>query len=1316
MLLVARSVESHLHSRTFLCQNARFLEVVSLAVRPLGFFSPSLVNSMRWRAIQRWMEVVVFVSFGVLGATVGCQRGPSDHETVAKPASTGTMVEPRAESAQPDPSTSSDTKQSQSKGKPDEASSAARMVRLKPEQTGVSLTHRLDPDHPMNRLYHSGFICGGVATGDLNGDGRVDLVFASGPDANRVYLQTGSLRFEDATATSGMQDLGRWGTGVTMVDIDNDADLDLYICNYDAPNELWINDGHGHFAERASAFGIDVVDASLIGTFADYDRDGNLDLYLVTYTYYYEKGRPEKPPFTVEGGRVRVLPEFEKYFALTPSGPGRFGIEEYGRADYLFRNQGNGTFTDVTAKAGISGHGFGLSATWFDYDGDNDLDLYVCNDYDDPDRFYQNQGDGTFLDQLLAAVPHTPWSSMGSDAGDLNNDGLLDLFCVDMSATTHYKQKTTMGAMNAAKIKKVAGPPPQVMRNALFVNAGNGRFWEAAYLAGLADSDWSWAPRLVDFDNDGRLDVYISNGAVRSFNDSDYPVQPQMLIGRTYWDLYRNRPERPEQNLAFRNEGELQFADYSRRWGLDHVGMSYGTATCDLDRDGDQDLVVVNLNEPVSIYENRTPTTQRGLQIHLRGRQSNRMGIGAQVELTTPSGRQVRQIQPVTGFLGSSEPAAHFGLAKEDHVERVTIRWPSGIVQTIAKLAKLETSLTIQEPESQGTDRSTGSPQGVVDDVAQDLPREPLYRASNELTDARHREREFDDFALQALLPNKQSHWGPGMAWADVDGDGDEDLYLGGAAGAAGQLWIREAAGEFRRDEADVWEADAEAEDLGALFFDVDSDSDQDLYVVSGGVEAGNRTQNYQDRLYLNDGQGRFARATADVIPTEGNSGGPVVAADIDADGDLDLFVGGRNLPGQYPNSPKSCVLINEKGRLVDRSEIWLPEKGQIGMVTAALWTDVDGDRRLDLLVANDWGPLRYLHNETNRLVDRSSEAGFAKRTGWWNSLTAIDVDHDLDLDYVVGNFGLNTKYHASLEKPALLYYGDFEQNGKMHLVEAEYEGDEVFPIRGRSCSSQSMPFLREKFATYHDFALADLEDLYTSKCLEKARQFTATTLESGIWIHDGAGHFEFRALPRLAQTAPVFGLVRAEMTGDRFPDLWVVQNFYEPQIETGRMDGGLGLLLSATEAGELREWPVLESGLSVPANARSATLSDVNGDAWPDLVASTNDGPLAVFTHQGQGGGRRLRVALQGPPGNLTGIGARVSVRYTDGQEVLEEMNGGAGYLSQHTRWLFFGSQAPSEFQTIRVRWPDGQETEQSIRGEDETIVIAHPGVKSPL
>jgi enediyne biosynthesis protein E4 len=453
-----------------------------------------------------------------------------------------------------------------------------KFTRLDATLTGVDFTCHLDPEHPLRRIFYSGYVCGGIAVGDLDNDGRVDLFLVSGADRNRLYRQMNDGRFEDVTDRAAVGGGQAWGAGAAMVDIDNDGDLDIYVCNYDAPNQLFINQGNMQFTEAAAAWGLDLVDASLFPAFADVDRDGDLDLYLLTNRYRREGGRPAQPPFKMVDGKPVVLPEFEKYYTITERTPGRYGIDDYGRKDYLLINNGQGKFEDVTKEAGIEGHGDGLSATWFDYDADGWPDLYVCNDFDEPDRLYHNNRDGTFTNRLLGVVPHTSWSSMGSDAADINNDGLVDLFVLDMSGTNHFKQKTTMGAMNNARIEAVAGPPPQIMRNTLLLNAGAGRFMEIAYLAGLADSDWSWSAKLADWDCDGRVDVFVTNGVVRNFNDSDIPFSTSMLIGQTEWDIYKHTAPRREQNLAFRNVGDLRFEDASTRWGLDHVGLSYAAA------------------------------------------------------------------------------------------------------------------------------------------------------------------------------------------------------------------------------------------------------------------------------------------------------------------------------------------------------------------------------------------------------------------------------------------------------------------------------------------------------------------------------------------------------------------------------------------------------------------------------------------------------------------------------------------------------------------------------------------------------------------
>ena len=444
------------------------------------------------------------------------------------------------------------------------AASPGAFTLLDSEVTGIVFQNTVVDDHPQSRLYHSGFVCGAVAVGDVDGDGLADVYLASGADSNRLYKNLGDFQFRDITDQAKVEGDDRWGTGAVMVDIDNDGDLDIYVCNYDSPNLLYINDGKGVFSEESKRWGLDITDASLNAAFHDYDRDGDLDVYLLNNRFYRKGGRPKQPPYVLENGNPKVLPEFERYYALEEESAGKFSIDEYGRPDRLLRNEGT-KFEDVTKAAGISGNGFGLSATWWDYDNDGWPDLYVCNDFNSPDRLYRNNRDGTFTDAIEQAVPHTPWFSMGSDFGDINNDGLIDFFCVDMSATTHFKQKTTMGAMSAERLARVAGPPPQYMRNALYLNTGTNRFMEIAYLAGVADSDWSWAAKLSDFDHDGLLDIFVSNGMVRNFNDSDVAFDDSMLVGKTKWDIYKHLPTRPEQNLAFRNKGTWSSKMSARR-------------------------------------------------------------------------------------------------------------------------------------------------------------------------------------------------------------------------------------------------------------------------------------------------------------------------------------------------------------------------------------------------------------------------------------------------------------------------------------------------------------------------------------------------------------------------------------------------------------------------------------------------------------------------------------------------------------------------------------------------------------------------------
>ena len=1181
--------------------------------------------------------------------------------------------------------------------------------RLPSATTGVSFVNPLDLTHPMKFLYHQGLACGGVAIGDLDGDDRPDLYLVGGPVGNKLYRQVGDFKFEDVTAEAKVDGGDAWGSSASMVDIDNDGDLDLYVCNYDAPNQLYLNEstpGKPAFTEAAARFGLALVDASMTAAFSDYDRDGDLDLFLLTNRFIHPGGLPEKQPVEVVNGKTQLIPSYEKYYLMRWVTPTRFQIGPVARSDRLLRNDG-GIFAEVSAQAGITAPGEGLSVTWWDYNEDGWPDIYVGNDFQDSDHLYRNNRDGTFTDVLDAVVPHTSWFSMGADMADLNNDGLIDFLTADMSATTHFMQKTTMGSMSRFRDFLENARPRQYMRNALYLNSGTGRFMEAAYLAGLADTDWTWSVKLADFDNDGWVDGYFTNGMSRSFNESDRSVPAERRIGNTEWDLYESAPPRREQNLAFRNQSELRFEDVSAEWGLDHTGMSFASAYADLDRDGDLDLVTANLEEEIAIYRNNTSGGHH-LQVKLAGQSSNRFGFGARVELELGDGATlVRIVDPMTGFKSSNEPIVHFGLGERTAIARLTVRWPSGVVQTMEN-PEADRIHTLTEPAgnsnpSRGTARATQT--------------DAMFARASGFAAVPHVETPYDDYQRQPLLPHKLSQLGPGMAWGDVDGDGDHDLYLCGAAGTSGQLLINHGDGTFKPTKWNTAPVNR-VEELGALLFDADRDGDRDLYIVSGGVEHPAHNALYRDRLYLNDGKGSFTEAP-DALPAVRDSGGAIAAADFDRDGDLDLFVGGRVIPGVYPLTPESRLLVNESTsggevKFRDATDQLAPGLRHAGLVTGGLWSDADGDGFLDLLITREWGSVMLFHYDaqSGQFTDRTEGSGLEVRSGWGNGIAGRGLDNDGDLDYVVTNFGLNTKYHASVEKPALLYYGDFEGTGRSCLVEAEFENDTLFPIRGKSCSIHAMPGLGDKFKTYREFAQASLQELYTPASLKKSLRLAADTLQSGIFLNDGKGTFSFAALPHLAQIAPSFGVALSDVDGDRNCDILLAQNFFSPQPETGRMDGGLGLLLLG-EGGEgatfRAVWPNL-SGIVIPNDGKSLTIADLNGDAWPDVVVGVNNGLAVALENQpGRESRKMLRVRLTGQPGNLAAVGSRVSLTSADGTVQTAEVHAGSGYLSQAAPDLFFGLGTDGGAGArLEVRWPDGTISKmKDVPAEGGTLTI---------
>ena len=1144
------------------------------------------------------------------------------------------------------------------------ATKTGKFTPIPTSKSGVNLTYPIDLESPHSHLYVSGFACGGVAAGDLDGDGRPDLVFAGAGQKNCLFLNRGEFRFVEQAEVAGIAGDGNWSSSVTLVDIENDGDLDVYVTRYDAPNQLYLNDGKARFTEAAGKFGLDLMDASLVSAFCDYDGDGDLDLYLLTNRFYAPSGFPSPEP-------AELSAEQKKYFQWVNDPSGKRTMNIVPRADRLLRNEG-GRFVEVSKASGITDDPrHGLAATWWDYDKDGWPDLYVSNDFDDPDVLYHNNGDGTFTDVTSAVLPHTAWFSMGADSADINNDGWPDFLAADMSGTTHYKDKTTMGAMGS-RIWVTQTEPRQYMRNALYLGTGTGRMMEAAYLAGVADSDWTWAVKFADFDGDGRDDLFLTNGMTRNFNNSDLPFTKKLFTGKSEWDPYANTPARKEENLAYRNGGDLNFENVSKAWGLAHLGMSFAAATADFDGDGDPDLAVVNMDEPVTLYRNDLNVGPRA-SVRLLGKKSNRFGVGARLEAKVGGSWQQRWLRPLSGFKSGDEPVAHFGLGAATEIEELVIFWPSGIRQVVKNLAAGKRYL-IQE---------AGEPSEAT------VAKAPLLRESKALAKAKHGEQEFDDFQFQPLLPNKLSRLGPGTAWGDIDGDGDEDFFIGGGCGYFGQLHINQGNGTFR--ERPGWcatAADRGCEDMAALFFDADGDHDLDLFVASGGVEAPPGHPIHADRLYLNDGAGNFAKSPT-AIPGKPFSSGPACASDFDWDGDLDLFVGGRVIPGQYPTAPGSRLLRNDgQGKFEDATTEIAPALAKTGMVTGALWSDADGDGWLDLLLTQEWGSVALFRNVAGQLTDATAAAGLSDLTGWWNGLTGGDFDGDGDIDYAVCNFGLNTKYHASAEKPALLFFGDLDGSGKSRIVEAEFEGSFCYPIRGKSCSTQAMPSLAKRFGSYEKFAIAELADIYTSNRLAAARRFEAKVLESGVLLNDGKGRFVFRPLPSLAQIAPGFGLVACELNGDGNLDLAIAQNFFTPQPETGRMDGGLSLVLTGSGDGSFQALPPGESGLSLFGDAASLTVADSNWDGNPELHFGVNSANARSYAGSN---GKVLAVRFPVRPGTRMTLTA-------DGEKPQTlEYYAGSGYLSQSAPVLFFAS--PAREALLQIRWPDGERKTYTVR-----------------
>lgn len=1115
---------------------------------------------------------------------------------------------------------------------------------LDPAATGIVAPNPYDDPLMWSHHYREfslGAIGTGLAAGDVDGDGLPDLFIVAKCGPSRLFRNLGNFRFEDITAAAGVAgpaDPEHWQQGAALADIDNDGDLDLAVCRWGAPNLLYLNDGSGHFTEEAAARGLAVTSASSQLFFADIDHDGDLDVYLQTNLLNGE-ARPNGEP------------------------------------DRLFTNDGTGHFTDVSAAAGISGDTQGHSATWWDYDGDGDLDLYVANDFKDPDSLYQNDGTGHFTNVLSYVVPHTPHSSMGADFGDLDNNGRPDLLVADMAATTRAKSMRGMARIRANMEMPATHPgvAPQLMRNAVFLNPDGHRLLEVACLTGLAASDWTWTVRLEDFDNDGRTDVVIANGMVRELHSTDITnrMQQQESMAQRI-RIMRATPVLAESNLAFRNDGDLAFTNVSAAWGLDRTGVTFGGVTADFDGDGDLDLAFTHYDAPATLLRNDSPGGHR-VTVSLRGTTANRQGVGATITLQTASGLQSRALMPQRGYLSSSEPILHFGLGADDRIERLTVQWGPGRFQTLTDLPADQHYVITEPPAPESTSTAVAIPTAPPIDAA---PRLGLQVAAPEDNSA--------PFPQATELPFRTDREGPGLAIGDLNGDQIDDVVVGGTTGHPGEIRTSLTARQWVPSNFTLFSGTTATADAQPFLVELNGDGHPDLLLPQAGTTRPDGDPAYQPRAFFNDGRGGFDPAPADFLPTLPLSIGAIVAADFDHDGHLDVFLGGRQRPGRYPEPAPSALLLHRGDRLTLAGSGWTVAPG---LITAALATDVDLDGWPDLVLADEWSTIRYLHNDAGQgFTDRSAGAGFtAAGTGWWSSLATADFNSDGRPDYAVGNNGLNTPYTA----PATLLRGPFGDEGQDRLIEAVTEDGRLYPRRSLSVLTELIPSLKRRFRAHDTYATTPLDDILPADQRAAARTWTATQFASGVFLSQPDGTYAFTALPRFAQLAPTFGLVAVDWNADGHTDLVGVQNRYAVRPETGRFDGGLGFILFGDSTGALRYQPAT-SLLHVQHDAKALALIDLQADGVPDLCVTRNDDTSMALLNP-NAATPFLALRLLGPPANPTGLGTRITVVYADGHTVTTAVGAGGSHLAQSTATVFCGYDPASPPRELVFHWPQG-------------------------
>lgn len=1070
---------------------------------------------------------------------------------------------------------------------------------LTPDQTGVTFANTITTDDSLNFQTNVYVYNGaGVGVGDIDNDGLPDIFFAGNMVSSRLYLNKGSMRFEDITKQARVS-TNRWATGVTMVDIDNDGYLDIYVSvsgpewskAEERANLLFINNRDRTFTEAAAKYGIADTGFTAHAAFVDFDGDRCLDLFLLNNSPAdFFRGVADHP--TGKRGQT----------------PGSY--------NQLYRNNCSGTFTNVSARAGIlRDPGYGLGVVVADVNEDDWPDIYVSNDGMPNDVLYVNNGDGAFTNRAAQSLKHASSAGMGVDMADFNNDGRIDILQVDMLPRDISRRKRISGFATYGSLMEMRswGFRDDYTLNSLQLSNGATKdgdviFSEIGRLAGISDTDWSWSALFADFDNDGYKDIFISNGYPKAVNDQDYQNAMFTLRGRTDatsrrlgLELLNKLPAYDEANYVFRNTGDLTFTDMSKEWGMGPAGFSYGAAYADLDNDGRLDLVVNNIDAPAFIYENVQPEddAHHYLRIKLEGDIPNRRGIGARLILTAAGQKQHIYHSPYRGYMSTMDDRAHFGVGRVKRVDSLEVIWPDGRYQLLTGL-DADRLLLVKQTDATGRKR-VSPPPATRDHLFQ--PLDPARGLSY-----RHQAVTLMDYSVQPLLPYMISRQGPPVAAGDVNRDGLDDVFVGGAAGVPGKLFIQRKDGSFLESaQGQPWQTDKAYEDWGASFFDANGDELLDLYVSSGGYQLAPNSALLQDRLYVNKGGGRFTR-DARALPTMLASTAAVRAGDFNGDGRPDLFVGGRLTPRNYPYPTRSYLLRNEGDHFTDVTEELAPELANPGgMITDAVWIDFDGDRRLDLVTVGEWMPIQFYRNDGKRLRNVTQSTRLPALRGWWYSLAAGDFDNDGRPDLVAGNLGLNYTYATSRESKFGVYANNFTGNQTADIVlTKEIDGTE-YPFAGLSPLGREIYTLGVRFPTYGSFAGASIPQLFSAPQLQQALHYEADTFAS-IYLHnDGGGTFSSSTLPNLAQIAPIKAIVAADVDSDGHLDLIVAGNLYDAEPNTPRADAGNGLWLRGDGKGNFNPVPPPESGFLAPLNVSGlALINTPTGKAV--LVANTGD------------------------------------------------------------------------------------------------------------